>query len=189
MLRTFRTWLARRREQAQFAKYRQSSAGSELVRTISAMALMELNSPILERPCKSLSSSDAKLLRSAYVVALVWIINTIVAAEHTKEVSNNIVSAVLTNLRTWPHFDSAIVKTMSDGGTAVLSRMWERSAPSLHSPNGIVSPAATIALLPGSVGLPFSAPFVPDARMTIEALHSLAAFRDSLPRNTPSRHK
>jgi hypothetical protein len=189
MQRALRAWLARRRYQAQFAKYARSTVGSDLVRTISTMALIELNSPVLERPCKSLSASDGKLLRNAYAVALVWIINTIVAAEHTKEVSNNIVSAVLTNLRAWPHFDSAIVKTMSDGGTAVLSRMWERSAPSLRSPNGIVSPAATIALLPGSVGLPFSAPFVPDSQLTIEALHSLAAFRDSLPRNAPSRHR
>jgi hypothetical protein len=189
MLKALQTWLARRRDQAQFAKYYRSTAGSDLVRTISAMALMELNSPVLERPCTSLSASDARLLRNAYAVALVWIINTIVAAEHTKEASNNIVSAVLTNLRAWPRFDSAIVKTMSDGGTAVLSRMWERSVPSLRSPNGIVSPAATISLLPGSVGLPFSTPFVPDSQMTTEALHSLAAFRDSLPRNAPGRHR
>jgi len=189
MLRAVQTWFARRRDQAQFAKYLRSTAGSDLVRTISAMALVELNSPVLERPCKSLSASDGKLLRNAYVVALLWMINAIVASEHSKEVGNSIVSAVLTNLRRWPHFDSTIVKKMSDEGTAVLSRMWERSAPSLHSPNGIVSPAATIALLPGSVGLPFSTQFVPDPQMTIEALHSLAAFRDSLPRKAPSRHK
>jgi len=189
MLRTFQTWLARRREQAQFAKYRQSAAGSELVRTISAMALMELNSPILERPCASLAASDGRLLRNAYAVALLWMINKSVASEHTKEAGNSIVSDVITNLRTWPHFDSAIVKTMSDEGTAVLSRMWERTAPSLHAPNGIVSPAAIIALLPGSVGLPFSTRFVPDPQLTIESLHSLAAFRDSLPRKAPIRHK
>jgi hypothetical protein len=189
MLKTFRGWLARRHDQAQFAEHRRSAAGSELVRTISAMALMEVNSPVLERPCKSLSASDGKLLRNAYAVALIWIINSIVAAEHTKEASNDIVSAVLTNLRTWPHFDRAIVTKMSDGAPALLSRMWERSAPSLQSPNGIVSPAAIIARLPGSVGLPFSTPFVPDSQMTIEALHSLAAFRDSIPRKAPGRHK
>jgi hypothetical protein len=153
------------------------------------MALMELNSPVLERPCQALSASDAKLLRNAYAVALVWIINAIVLAEHSKEVGNTIVSAVLTNLTAWPHFDRAKVKKMSDGAPPVLGRMWERSAPSLQSPNGIVSPAANIALLPGSVGLPFSTPFVPDHQMTIEALHALADFRDALPRKGPSRHR
>ena len=153
------------------------------------MALIELNSPVLERPCESLPVSDAKLLRNAYAVALLWIINKIVVAEHPKEVGNTIVSAVLTNLTTWPHFDRAVVKKMSDGAPAVLNRMWERSAPSLRSPNGNVSPAAHIALLPGSIGLPFSSPFVPDPQMTIEALHALAAFRDSLPREAPRRQR
>jgi len=189
MLRPFRLWLARRREQAEFAKHWRSTRGSDLVRTISTMALVELNSPVLERPCSSLSASDARLLRNAYAVALIWIVNSVVAADHTKDVGNTIVSAVLTNLKTWPHFDGALAKKMSDGAPAVLSRMWERSAPSLLSPNGIVSPAAHIALLPGSVGLPLSDPFVPDPRMAIETLHSLSAFRDSLPRNAPARHK
>jgi hypothetical protein len=187
MLKAFRAWRVRRRHQAEFTKYWRSTAGSELVRTISTLALVELNSPVLERPCASLSASDGKLLRNAYAVALLWIINAIVVAEHTKEVGNNIVSAVLTNLMRWPHFDRAIVQKMSDGSPAVLNRMWERSAPSLHAPNGIVSPAAHIALLPGSVGLPFSTPFVPDHQLTVEALHALAAFRDSLPRKTPGR--
>ena len=184
MRRAIRSWLARRRGQAQFAKYWQQTRGSDLVRTISTLALMELNSPVLERPCSSLSASDARLLRNAYAVALLWIINAIVVAEHTREVGNTIVAAVLTNLTAWPHFDRAIAKKMSDGAPAVLSRMWERSAPSLVSPNGTVSPAAHIALLPGSVGFPFSAPFVPDPQMTIEALHALSAFRDRLPRKS-----
>ena len=135
------------------------------------------------------TAKNVSLLRNAYAVALLWIINAVVGADHTQDVGNSIVSGVLTNLRTWPHFDRAIVKKMSDRAPEVLSRMWERSAPSLQSPSGIGSPAAHIALLPGSVGLPFSTPFVPDPRMTIEALHSLAAFRDSLPRKAPIRHK
>lgn len=189
MLKSVRSWLARRREQAEFEKYWQRTRGSELVRTLSTMALMELSSPVLERPCSSLSASDARLLRNAYAVALLWIINTVVAAEHKNEVGQTIVSAVLTNLAAWPHFDRAIVQKMSDGSAAVLSRMWERSAPTPASPQGAVSPAAHIARLPGSVGFPFSAPFVPDPQMTVETLHALAAFRDRLPRKAPTTRK
>jgi len=175
MLRAFRSWRARRRQQAEFSKHWRLTRGSDLVRTISTLTLMELSSPVLERPCTSLSPSDAKRLRNAYAVALIWIINA-------TNVGNTVVSAVLTNLRTWPHFDGPMTKAMSDGAPPVLGRMWERTAPSLLSPNGIVSPATQIALLPGSVGLPFSTPFVPDPRMAVETLHALAAFRDSLPR-------
>lgn len=189
MLKSIRAWQERRRDQAEFEKYWQSTAGSELVRTISTMVLIELNSPVLERPCRSLSASDDKLLRNAYAVALLWIVNAIVVADHTKEVGNTIISAVVTNLSRWRHFDRAMVQKMSDGAPSVLNRMWQRSAPSLQSPNGVVSPAAYIALLPGSVGLPFSAPFVPDHQLTIEALHSLKAFRDSLPREPSAPRK
>ena len=189
MLRAFRAWLVRRRHEAQFEKHWQKTTGSELVRTISTLALMELNSPVLERPCTSLSPSDGKLLRNAYGVALLWIINEIVGAELTKEGCKTLVSAVVSNLLKCPHFDRALVRKMSDGAPAGLSRMWERTAPSLHAPHGILSPAAHIAHLPGSVGLPFSTPFVPDHQMTIEALHALTAFRDALRRKTPGRHK
>jgi hypothetical protein len=189
MLKSIRAWQARRRDEAEFEKHWQSTAGSELVRTISTMVLVELNSAVLERPCQSLTAGDGKLLRNAYAVALLWIINAIVVADHAKEVGNTIVSSVVTNLSWWPHFDRAMVQKMSDGAPSVLNRMWERSAPSLQSPNGTVSPASHIALLPGSVGLPFSTPFVPDPRMTIEALHALAAFRDSLPRDPSGRRK
>ena len=187
MLKSFQSWRARRRLQAEFAKCWRLTRGSDLVRTISTLTLMELNSPVLERPCTSLSAGDAKRLRNAYAVALIWIINATVVAEHPKDVGNTIVAAVLINLRTWPHFDGPMAKTMSDGAAAVLSRMWERSVPTRLNPNGAVSPATHIALLPGSVGLPFSTPFVPDTRMAVETLHALAAFRDSLPRTTASR--
>jgi hypothetical protein len=189
MLKSIRAWRERRRDQAEFEKYWLATAGSELVRTISTMVLIELNSPVLERPCRSLTASDAKLLRNAYAVALIWIVNAIVAADHLKEVGNTIVSSVVTNLSRWPHFDRAMVQKMSDGAPSILNRMWERGAPSLQSPNGIVSPAAHIALLPGSVGLPFSTPFVPDPQMTIETLHALKAFRESLPRDASGRQK
>lgn len=156
---------------------------------MSTMALMELNSPVLERPCSSLSASDARLLRNAYAVALLWIINAVVVTEHAQDVGRTIVAAVLTNLTAWPHFDRATAQKMSDGSAAVLGRMWERSAPTPASPHGTVSPAAHIALLPGSVGFPFSAPFVPDPQMTVETLHALSAFRDRLPRKASTIRK